>query len=640
MTNRKSWNAGVLPRHLRHLGQRLSPRLRAIPKWGRHKRNAGFPRLYEPPSSIDDAWEAYDDLQKSNAERNSTSWAEFFALCFIIPAKVLALFALSLVIIITTVVGGIGFLLLYTQLGSNMFLPPPPDYLHRKYHTFIHKILVMQWYSQFMYAVAGTDEAEVPGECYDSSDSESDLDQGESYYTDRYDELVGYDDSPRGNDKWTYLSRSNRGGEVFGSAPKRNLPQGKFQLKYNPTSTMLLDEARMEVEQSLTRARERIFGIDDKQPITAASSFAAVLPESFWKVFHKYLKTGLKKKQQSKWTFQNILTFFKCEVYMRLYSCSANELTDFNVPDKEFKQFKKVRAALTKADVPPSDRQVVGGGSKQFGNTFDPILEEVIDACNKHWTHSYYVSGVSKMDVDDDKIPNSSLSWKRYGMKLTPTKDKKLKPVFHVMALIGAGYIMHISPDKYLVKLVDMLEKAIKHVSPSGIAAERATIAFFIDRGYLELAQNQGVNVTNLIQLMEKMGVKYLGTVKDSPSFPFQIVDLKDESSKTESNSKPILQAYGGRTSYKAQSGNKTAAVLRHGNGKIRGARVVTNMVEASTDSWAYETDREMSYRPHDEAPADSVEEDMSVEKQIDRAWKVIFLLLLENVFAPYFALH
>ncbi len=42
-------------------------------------------------------------------------------------------------------------------------------------------------------------------------------------------------------------------------------------------------------------------------------------------------------------------------------------------------------------------------------------------------------------DLDDDKIPNFLPLWKKYGMKQTPTKDKKLKPVMHVMALIGAG---------------------------------------------------------------------------------------------------------------------------------------------------------------------------------------------------------
>ena len=109
----------------------------------------------------------------------------------------------------------------------------------------------------------------------------------------------------------------------------------------------------------------------------------------------------------------------------------------------------------------------------------------------------FFVAGNSWVDLDDDNIPNSSPLWKQFGMKMTPTKDKKLKPVFHVMAVVGAGYISWIHPDVLQLKLADMMKKAIEDVSPSGQAAERASLAFFIDRGYLELAKAQGLNLSN-----------------------------------------------------------------------------------------------------------------------------------------------
>ena len=78
----------------------------------------------------------------------------------------------------------------------------------------------------------------------------------------------------------------------------------------------------------------------------------------------------------------------------------------------------------------------------------------------------FFVPGISWCDLNDDKIPNSSPLWKQHGMKQTPTKDKKLKPVHHVMALIGAGYVCYVAPDLLKMKLGEMLKKAINHVLP------------------------------------------------------------------------------------------------------------------------------------------------------------------------------
>ena len=57
-------------------------------------------------------------------------------------------------------------------------------------------------------------------------------------------------------------------------------------------------------------------------------------------------------------------------------------------------------------------------------------------------------------------------------------------------------------------------------------------LALFIHRGYLELVKAQGVKLTNLIQVIERLGDKYLGAVKDSIKFPFKFVDLKEHPSK------------------------------------------------------------------------------------------------------------
>ena len=53
-------------------------------------------------------------------------------------------------------------------------------------------------------------------------------------------------------------------------------------------------------------------------------------------------------------------------------------------------------------------------------------------------------------------------------MRETPTKDKKLKPVNHGMALIGDGYVCYVAPDLLKMKLGEMMEKSINHVPPHG----------------------------------------------------------------------------------------------------------------------------------------------------------------------------
>lgn len=229
-------------------------------------------------------------------------------------------------------------------------------------------------------------------------------------------------------------------------------------------------------------------------------------------------------------------------------------------------RFLSVRKAMTKADKPASKRSALHGATQLPSFSFDPIVDEAIDAFNKESTKTYFVPGVTWVDIDDDKIPNCSPKWKSYGMKTTPTKDKKKKPVFHLMATIGTGHIIYTAPDKLKLKLGDMLRTAINHVSPSDQEGLRALLAFFIDRGYMELAKQQNVAVTNLIQIMLEMKVKFLGTVKNTWSFPFQFVDI-NETGKTVQDNRYVVQTYGMRTNFVTHSrpGNHVqASVLRN----------------------------------------------------------------------------
>ena len=197
------------------------------------------------------------------------------------------------------------------------------------------------------------------------------------------------------------------------------------------------------------------------------------------------------------WTFKDIISFFRCELRMRYHNCSAEMLDQslLRVPQSEQEGFRVVRKALTAADMPASARKVLAGAQAP-AYSFDPLIQKGIGSLNDEWTNFYFVRCKSKGDLDDDKWPNTSPLFKLYGMRRTPTKDKKLKPVMHLIAVIGSGCICYMAPDLMNLKLSDMLRDAIKHLIPDSEPSIRSLLTLFIDRGYLELALRQLVKIS------------------------------------------------------------------------------------------------------------------------------------------------
>ena len=296
--------------------------------------------------------------------------------------------------------------------------------------------------------------------------------------------------------------------------------------------------------------------------------------------------------------------------------------------DETLRRYERVRDAMTRADIPASSRNPQGTEAAPVAFTFDPIMKEMIDAINKEWTDMFFVSGESYSSMDDDKLPSTSPKFKAYGMKRTPTKDKKLKPVFHVACTIGSENICNITPDTTTLKLGDMLRNTIRSLCPD--ESLRPYIAFFIDRGYMELAKQQDVDVTNLIQIMREMGVKFLGTVKDSKSYPFYFVDV-NEDGEVVKNDRVIAQMYGMRTNItaKQQASSRAndiiqASVLRHGFGKVRGARIVTNLPEAMENTWVYETRTNQIDREENVKPPLPLRQDATLADRIAHAYETM----------------
>ena len=139
---------------------------------------------------------------------------------------------------------------------------------------------------------------------------------------------------------------------------------------------------------------------------------------------------------------------------------------------------------------------------------------------NQEWKKMGFVAKVTWVDVDDDKLPNSSKTWIHYGMRMTPTKDKKLKPVVHVACAVGTGFIVSLIPDTHDLTLADMMNQVITTLSEGQTASSKALMCFLLDRGYLQLAAPQeDDSMTNLIQIISSHGAKFHGTVKKTVWF-------------------------------------------------------------------------------------------------------------------------
>ena len=265
----------------------------------------------------------------------------------------------------------------------------------------------------------------------------------------------------------------------------------KFQLLFNPMDSYLLEKAKKEVAHLLSQGRLKLHGSDDGQHVTALDAFACALPPTFLLILKEWLMTSDDKPLASSVGFANIIQFLIGEITMRLYRVSSRELSDFKLQKTTLEGYSKVRKAMTKADRPASKRPCAPGTAGHPADTFDPIMQKVVDSLNDNNRYVYFMNGESDCDVDDDKLPYCSNLWTSYGMKRTPTKDKKLKPVMHLTATTGSCQLVHICPDVIGLKLADMLSDTIKKLIP--VQEHRPRHGFFIDRGYLELAKFQKV---------------------------------------------------------------------------------------------------------------------------------------------------
>eukprot|EP00986_Skeletonema_menzelii_P000633 scaffold176_cov69-Skeletonema_menzelii.AAC.1 len=464
-----------------------------------------------------------------------------------------------------------------------------------------------------------------------SHDYESDLDD---VYDDSY---IGDGDADAGGSdgNWTYAAHSSRGAKLFEGLSTRLTSSDDFELLYNFADPILLDKTKVEVRHSL-EAIKRKLRLKDETDMDVVDAFAGAMPEPFLVIFHEWLKAGHDAKNRTlAVSFVDIIEFLRCEMLLRVFGVSSSLLTSMGISPDQFKRYKRVHDAMKVADMPAATRHAKtmsrSNGTFTFAGpaaeTFDPIMNEVVDAINLEWMKTFFVCGESWIDIDDDKLNNTSPKMQAIGLKRTPTKEKKLKPVNHIAATVGTGHICRVTPDTIGLKLGEMLKETIKKLCPN--EAQRSTLGLFLDRGYLELAKAQHVDVTNLIQIICNMNCKFLGTVKDSAKFPFIFVEV-NEDGKTILKKRSKIQLRGQRTFWSACSKSATgktmqASVLRHGAGKKRGAKIVTNMPEAMTGAIVYETSAssELKRQEHASPPEAPLCVDATNDEEITYAWQV-----------------
>ena len=164
------------------------------------------------------------------------------------------------------------------------------------------------------------------------------------------------------------------------------------------------------------------------------------------------------------------------------------------------------------------------------------------------------------------------------------------------MASVSTACLLWINPENIGMKQSEMLKAAITALFPQGDAAARANLTFFIDHGYLEIVKNQNKdNVTNLIQIMLRMGVKFLGTLKNTEASPFHIEDFNNKH-ETNLNHKVIGQSFGTRSLFESKTRIRDqykmkVVVVRHGLGRLQCVRLGTNMpMLIHNNFWIFET--------------------------------------------------
>jgi hypothetical protein len=401
-------------------------------------------------------------------------------------------------------------------------------------------------------------------------------------------------------DGWVFETFSVAGSVFHGDLKGKSSGVNSIKLEYNSSDSLLFQKWKTEANEIMKNAMKLM-----PEPLMGAldqfSAFTVALPREYLTTFADWLNEALSREEEiahrKRASFQEIVSFFKVEVALRYYGLSATSVKEAvhrtSLSPIDVQEHEKVRGFIKKADIPYSNQPAVGEGfNAPF--TVDPFLIVLQDNCNKHWKSLFFIPGTTCVDLDDDKLPLGSVLWELYGIKLIPTKTRKKKPVVHLVGSIGTGFLISMSLELIDFSLSESIGKTVENLVGNKTSATAQKMIIFIDRGYLQLAKEQDpLRRTNIVQVLQDKGVKFLGTAKTTASFPmFEDTSQGDVSNNVVVNGRVAIPIRGTRSVFAAtnRSTKVTALMMRHGMGKERVARLITNEPMFSSSTWVYET--------------------------------------------------
>ena len=123
---------------------------------------------------------------------------------------------------------------------------------------------------------------------------------------------------------WTYESFSERGSEYSGSLKNSIIDEEDFQFHCNYVDNILYDKMKVELDRIMSVLYENLHNICNNSSVTPFAAFAAVCPEDFFVLFHKWLKCG--QTRSVAYSLPEIVEFWRCELIMASLELSQQSL--------------------------------------------------------------------------------------------------------------------------------------------------------------------------------------------------------------------------------------------------------------------------------------------------------------------------
>ena len=158
----------------------------------------------------------------------------------------------------------------------------------------------------------------------------------------------------------------------------------------------------------------------------------------------------------------------------------------------------------------------------------------------------------------------------------------------------------------------------------------------FLDHRYLELAKEQDMDDSNLIQIMREIGAKFLGTIKDSFKYLFDSVEVTEEG-KTTVNKRAVMQLYGisklwtTTSCYPVRACDLVqASAFRYSQGKNQSTCIATSMFKAMKPNiFVYTTDTIKIARLSHEPTPSPLPKDEHLQHKFSTRRHTFFLYIL-----------